>query len=131
MHGDVGAVTRQCVAIVDDQVQGANIHLMPPREFGQRRIGQGGEARLVDELLPREQHCPGAAVDAAAQLLGDRERRQAGPAQLDQKLLFIITVRLRECREVLIVHCDLDAACLALLAHAHGRNVGSGQERNG
>jgi hypothetical protein len=85
---------------------GANAVYRQPCEH---RVVKAGEARLVDQGGPGVERGARGARDLAAELFLNRQRRQPGAAQRDQKRPLIVGVRARERLEVLIVHHDLDA----------------------
>ena len=128
--GERGAITADLIGIEDDEVEFVRRERVPLHEPRERGIGKGLKFRLCDQLLPRiEQRCR-PRIDAATEFFGDRERGEAGAPERDEKLRFVVSVRLRERAEILIVERDLDAARAVLLAFAHDTDVERGQERD-
>jgi hypothetical protein len=69
-------------------------------------------------------------ADVRAQLFGQRERGQTGAAQLDQESGRIVVIGLRQRKEVVVIHRDLDAARSVFDAQARDEHHSASQQTN-
>ena len=114
--------------VVNEDVHGVARDFSAPDEIGEHRIRDRRYPGLVQQGRARRGVRVAVVPDVGTELFGQRQRRQSGATERDEKRRRIVVIGARECQEIGVVHRDLHAIRVGLGAGAEDADDASGQK---